>query len=102
MEDLIFIAIGLVIIWQGYKLWERQAKLKDEMAKLKDLSIEFGSMEGDGIHLVKKNYPDLELRDDRRTGLEPTQGHSISNHMNDSDRAAKASYEKDTGEKPVA
>ena len=43
-------------------------KLEDIKRANEDLNIEFGSI--DGIELVKKNYPDLELKDDRRTGLE--------------------------------
>ena len=70
MNDIFIAVIGLTIIWQGYKLWQRQKELKDELAKMKDVNIEFGSGEGSGIEVVRKNYPQLELEDDPRTGLE--------------------------------
>ena len=70
MNEAIIAGIGLAIIWQGHQLWKRQKALKAELAKMRDMNIEFGSREGDGIELVKKNYPDLELRDDPRTGIE--------------------------------
>ena len=36
----------------------------------RDTHIEFGAGQGEGIELVKKQYPDLELKDDHRTGIE--------------------------------
>jgi len=74
MSEIFIVFIGLAIIWQGVDLVVRQRKIRADMRDLikknEDLNIEFGSREGDGIELVKKQYPDLELRDDHRTGLE--------------------------------
>ena len=74
MENLVSIGIALVIIWQTYLLITRQRKLKREFDEFRenqhDVNIEFGSLQGEGIELVKKNYPDLELKDDHRTGIE--------------------------------
>ena len=74
MENLISIGIALVIIWQTYLLITRQRKLKRDFDEFRenqhDVNIEFGSLQGEGIELVKKNYPDLELKDDHRTGIE--------------------------------
>ena len=73
-DNLILIAVGIGIIWQSVKLIQHQKKLRKEMDLLKkandDLNIEFGSLNGEGIELVKKQYPDIEFRDDHRTGLE--------------------------------
>ena len=72
MNESIIIVVGIAIIYQGYKLIQRQRGLRKQMDRLKrqadDFNVEFGSEHG--IELVKKNYPDLELRDDHRTGLE--------------------------------
>ena len=72
MRDIATLIIGIVIVWQGYELVKRQRKMKAEFKALKkandDLNIEFGSDKG--IELVKKQYPNLELKDDIRTGLE--------------------------------
>jgi len=71
-NELVSLGVALVIIWQGYILIKKQREMKQKLEDIKraneDLNIEFGSI--DGIELVKKNYPDLELKDDRRTGLE--------------------------------
>ena len=51
----------------------KQNQLKKEMKKLRkeaeDLNIEFRNHKGSGISLVKKQYPDLVLDGDIRTGL---------------------------------
>ena len=70
MNNIFALIIGVIIIWQGHQLWKRQKALKDELAKMRDMNIEFGSGEGSGIEVVKKQYPDLVLEDDRRTGIE--------------------------------
>ena len=74
MGEIFIVFIGLAIIWQGVDLVIRQRRIRADMRDLikknEDVHIEFGSREGDGIELVKKQYPDLELRDDHRTGLE--------------------------------
>jgi len=71
MHDVVTFIVGvvlmMVIIWTAKS---RSSVLRDaELKKAnRDLNIEFGS--SDGIELVKKNYPNLELKDDKRTGLE--------------------------------
>ena len=74
MDTAIAIGIALGILWQGYELGKRQYRMRKDMRDLikanEDLNIEFSAMEGSGITQVKKNYPDLELKDDHRTGLE--------------------------------
>lgn len=102
MNALEVTAIVLVayFIYDTRRLYKRNKKLKNEFSRLKkDVSIEFGASEGSGIELIKKEYPDLCVKDDFRESSEP---HSISNGMNDSDRAAKAMYKKETGNEPKA
>ena len=73
MENLILIAVGIAIIYQSYKLIKQQKELRKDMNKWKDdRNIEFSATEGSGIELIKKEYPDVVLRDDPRTGTEPT------------------------------
>jgi len=72
MTNAVILIVAMLIIYQGYmisrRLKETRSKLDDLKKANEDLNIEFGSV--DGIELVKKQYPDLELRDDHRTGLE--------------------------------
>ena len=93
MENAVTIGIALVIIYQGYKLIQNQRKLKKELKNMKsDFNVEFGSGQGEGIELVKKQYPELNLRDDHRTGIEEIKGHSISNGMNDPSERQEAKF----------
>jgi len=68
MENLVSIGIGILILYQGYKLYQKQQKLKHDIRRMKDMNIEFGSTKG--IELVKKQYPDTELKHDTRTGIQ--------------------------------
>ena len=72
MTNAVILIVAMLIIYQGYmisrRLKETRTKLNDLKKANEDLNIEFGSV--DGIELVKKQYPDLELKDDHRTGLE--------------------------------
>ena len=69
--DIDFI-IGLLILVLALLTYDvvrtRRNKLDLKKAN-EDLNIEFSAMEGSGITQVRKNYPDLELKDDKRTGL---------------------------------
>ena len=72
MTNAVILIVAMIIIYQGYmisrRLKETRSKLNDLKKANEDLNVEFGSV--DGIELVKKQYPDLELKDDHRTGLE--------------------------------
>jgi len=72
MTNAVILIVAMLIIYQGYmisrRLKETRSKLNDLKKANEDLNVEFGSV--DGIELVKKQYPDLELKDDHRTGLE--------------------------------
>ena len=92
-ENLVSIGIAIVILYQGYKLIQNQRKLKQELKDMKnDHNIEFGSGQGEGIELVKKQYPELQLRDDHRTGIEEKKAHSIANGMNDPSERQEAKF----------
>ena len=86
------IGIGLGIIYQGYRLIKSQKEMKKDM---NDMNIEFSAMEGTGIELVKKNYPNVEMKDDfRQKTSEPTP-HSTSNHLNDPSEMQKKAFEEE-------
>jgi len=63
------IVISTLLIWLIYDLIKSRIIKKELKQANKDLNIEFGSSDGNGIELVKKQYPDLEIKDDHRTGL---------------------------------
>ena len=71
-ETIISIVVSIVtlaIAWQSYKLAVDQHKLRSKLKKmeddLEDRNIQFSGLNGE-IELVKKQYPDLELKDDWR------------------------------------
>ena len=99
MNDIAPVIVTLLIIWQAYMLVAKQRRKRNAARKAPDVHIEFGG-QGEGIELVKKQYPELQLRDDHRTGIEESKGHSIANGMNDSDRASKANYIKENRHDP--
>jgi len=69
--DNIILAVGtLIILWLIYDISRTASKNKKVQDKIDDFNIEFGSSQGEGIELVKKQYPDLHLKDDHRTGIE--------------------------------
>jgi len=72
MQSNIIISVTILsaILWLIYDILQNRKNMKELDAANRDLHIEFGSNEGEGIELVKKQYPDLELRDDHRTGIE--------------------------------
>ena len=77
METAIAIGIAFAILIQGFMLMKKQNDIRKRVAELKkvneDLNIEFGAMEGTGIHQVRKSYPDIEMKDDHREEVsEPT------------------------------
>ncbi len=71
MQNAIIIGIITFLIISGILLVRRQQRLRKEFEELKkanaDLNIEFGSQ--NGIELIKKNYPELEIKDDWREGI---------------------------------
>ncbi len=100
MFELILIVIGVAIIYQSYKLFNEQKKLRK---KMDDMNVEFSAMEGTGIEFVKKNYPNAEMKDDfRQKTSEPTKDnvdhadrHSISGTMNNPSEMQKKAFEQD-------
>ena len=70
MENLVLVIIAGAIIWQGFKIIQNQRRLRKKMRDIEnkwDKNITYANGE---IDLIKKRYPDLELVDDHRTGLE--------------------------------
>ncbi len=71
MQNAIIISIITFLVISGILLARRQQRLRKEFEELKnantDLNIEFGSQ--NGIELIKKNYPELEIKDDWREGI---------------------------------
>ena len=93
-SNIITVIIALAILYNGYLLLKKQSQMKKDFADLKkqneDLNIEFGAMEGTGIQLVKKQYPDLEIRDDH--GESVAEAHSTANGMNDPSEMQKREF----------
>ncbi len=74
MENIILIGVGLMIIYQSYKLITEQQKLKKDLAKMKaDYNIEFKGP-GGSVSRQRKNYPEQEhqANDDFRFTIEQT------------------------------
>lgn len=97
--NVLTIIIAVAVIYSIYKLIQDYRKARKDIQELRrdinDLNIEFSAQEGTGIELVKKQYPEMNMKDDRRTGIvdeKKDKGHSISNGMNDSTRAAKHDF----------
>jgi len=70
MDSLEIIASTLIVLAILHLIFVSPKKSKKEQEPFDDRNIEFGSAQGEGISLIRKNYPDLELRDDPRTGIE--------------------------------
>ena len=96
MENIVLIIIGIAIIYQSYKLIKQQKELRKKMDRMKeDFNIEYGAIEGTGIHVVKKQYPDLELKDDFREKVSEQAPHSIAEGMNDPSEMQKKAFEEE-------
>ena len=106
MFELILVVVGIAIVYQSYKLIQQQKELRAKMDKMKeDFNIEYGAVEGTGIHVVKKQYPDLEIKDDFREKVsEPTslelrdnsdhaERHNIAGSMNGPSEMQKKAFE---------
>ena len=70
MDNLEIIASTLIVLAILHLIFVAPKKTKKEQKPFDDRNIEFGSAQGEGVSLIRKNYPDLELRDDPRTGIE--------------------------------
>ena len=105
MENLLLTIIGVALVYQGYKLIKDQKDLRKRMDRLKDDSnIEFSATEGTGITQVKKEYPDIIMRDDFRQSTDQVSAedfkhiiepHSIASGMNDPSDQQKYAFDKD-------
>ena len=77
MVEIAAIVIGIMLTIQGFKLMaditKARRELKNLKRKLEDQNIEFSAQEGTGIELVKKEYPNLELKDDFRCKVDKQQ-----------------------------
>ena len=70
MDSLEIIASTLIVLAILHLIFVAPKKTKKEQKPFDDRNIEFGYGQGEGIELVKKQYPQLDLEDDPRTGIE--------------------------------
>ena len=108
MENALLIVIGATIGYQSYQIIKNQRQLRKDMKSLRkandDLNIEFSAIEGTGITQVKKEYPDIVMRDDFRESTDQVSAedfkhviepHSIAGGMNDPSEMQKKAFDKE-------